>query len=817
MKGFNHLSNRQRVTQAQKDANGGAWYKEQAMTLDHHGSNTSNFIGFGGVDNYTRKKVNYDLFNNIIDKRAFEHVIKPFGAETGDLPANFENRDIISGKIKVLLGMEMEMPFSWKVVAVNEEATTRKEEEEFGRIRDFVTSEIMTPIEQAIQKQIIEQQKGKELTPDEKQQLEQQVAQEKQAQTPDQVRKYMARKHQDPAEIMSHQILEYLIQKEKVNDKFNKGWKHSNISGEEVYWVGIINGEPSLKVINPLYFDYDKSPDLDYIEDGEWARYEYRMTPSEVVSQFGRELKTNELDRLYQFNQNGASESDIDPTFTFDDNAGIDEPYTIRVVHLTWKGLRKIGFLSYFDQRTGKSQEKIIDESYRLNPEQGDLKIKWEWIPECHEVYKILNDIFVYGRPVPGQHRDLDNLYECKLPYYGAACDSLNSPTTSPMDRMKSYQYFYDILIYRVELLMASDKGKILAAYIDHIPKSAGVKTDQFVYFMEANHIAFFNKKEEGNRGSSGNGMSIGDMVKEIDMSLATQISQYIELAEYIERKCGESVGITKAMEGSASPQESVGNNRQNLMQASHIIKPYFELHNIVKGNVLTALLEIAKVAYSTGKPKKLSYVLDDLSMRMLTVDQGLLAASTLGLFVSNSGKADNAKKAVEQLAQAALQNQQASLLDIVKIIRSESVTEVEELLTIAADKASEQAQAIEKQKMDGQDAISRREDQRVRDEWAHDLDMVDKKGEWDYKIKTKVAAMGAMGFDPNKDQDGDGEPDVLEVYKTGVDADIKMKKQALDEAKFGHQQKQDAIGNKQAEQKLKIDEKKANKPASGA
>jgi len=361
---------------------------------------------------------------------------------------------------------------------------------------------------------------------------------------------------------------------------------------------------------------------------------------------------------------------------------------------------------------------------------------------------------------------------------------------------------------------MASDKGKILAANINYIPKSSGVKTDKFMYFMEANHIAFFNPKEEGNKNSN---MSMGDMVKEIDMSLATQINHYIELAEYIERKCGESVGITKAMEGSAGADIAVSNNRQNLMQASHIIKPYFELHNIVKGNVLTALLEVAKVAYSTGKPRKLSYVLDDLSMKMLTVDQGLLSASTLGLFVSNSGKADNAKKAVEQLAQAALQNQQASLLDIIKIIRSESITEVEELLTIAADKAAEQAQAMEKQKMDGADAISRREDQRVREEWAHDERMVDKKGEWDYKTKTKVAAMGAMGFDPDKDEDDDGTPDVLEVYKEGVNADVKLRKQDLDEKRFEHEKAQDKVSNKQADQKLKIDEKKANKPASKA
>ena len=43
-----------------------------------------------------------------------------------------------------------------------------------------------------------------------------------------------------------------LIQKENIRMKFNKGWKHGLISGKEIFWVGIVNGDPILKVINPF-------------------------------------------------------------------------------------------------------------------------------------------------------------------------------------------------------------------------------------------------------------------------------------------------------------------------------------------------------------------------------------------------------------------------------------------------------------------------------------------------------------------------------------------------------------------------------------
>ena len=108
-------------------------------------SRNSEYFGIDTND-YYRKKVNYDLMNNIINPRDFEYVTKPWGDNVGELPAQLVNRDIISPKIKALLGMEARRPFNWKVTAVNEEATTRKEQEETNRLKDFVVKEIMRPL-----------------------------------------------------------------------------------------------------------------------------------------------------------------------------------------------------------------------------------------------------------------------------------------------------------------------------------------------------------------------------------------------------------------------------------------------------------------------------------------------------------------------------------------------------------------------------------------------------------------------------------------------------------------------------------------------
>ena len=792
------FNNTQRLTRAQKEANDKKWFKDQLRSLNKISFSTGSMFGLTnlgrGISDYRRMKVNYDLFNNVINKADFEHVCYPFGKEAGELPADFTNKDIISGKIKALLGMEMRRPFSWKVVATNPEATTRKEEEEFSKLKDFVINSIIAPIKQKIELEQAQATKGQDLTTEEKQRIEQEVAQKLKSMTPQEVKRYMAREHQDPAEALAHQLLQYLIQKENIRMKFNKGWKHGLISGKEIFWVGIVNGDPILKVINPLNFDYDKSSEKDFIEDGDWACYEMSMTPSEIAKYFGSELTNVELDELYESYNN--TNSLPDAAFTFRED-GVSVNLGIRVIHAEWKALKPFKFIYGIDPETGEPYEDIVDESYKMNIEAGDYKEETVWIPTKYEGYQIGNDKFAMLREVPGQHKDLTNLYECKLSYIGSTYDNLNSSTTSLVDRMKYYQYFFNILWYRIELLIGSDDGKSLLLNANLIPKSSGLDIEKWMYYFKVNKLGLLDPTEEGNKGNQ----NIGEAAKEIDMSLVSDIQKYMQLAEYIERRCGESVGITKQIEGQIGSEEAVRNTQQALVQSANILEPYFDMHNLIKRNVLQALIETAKVAYSELQPKSLSYVLDDMSVAMLTPDYELLENSTYGLFVSNSMKADETLQTMQQLSHAALQNQQVELSDVLMIMNSESTQEAEELLKVAESNRAEREQAMQQQQMQSQEqqAEAQRnwEREKMDKEHEHRMAEIDLKGEKDIQKQLILS----MGFNEDKDLDKDGMPDVLEVAKFNVDADIKQRKQDLDEKKL-EQQKKEHDDNKALEEK---------------
>lgn len=807
---------KERLSYKQKNSHNKKWYKDKTDLLDNrHTESMYNENRTDGVSEHKRMKVNYDLFNNILNLADFEYVCKPYGAEVGELPAKMTNRDITSGKIKAVLGMEMKKGFSYKVLATNPEATTRKEQAEFNDIKQYVINEIMKPIRQETELKYQEQLQNKELTEQEKQEILKQLEQEISSKTPDEVKKYHQRDHQDPVEIMSHQLLEYLFQKCEAQRKFNKAFLHGLLTSRLLYYVGNFNGKPDFWNVNPMSLNFSKSDDEDFIQNSEWATCEYFMTPSTIIKYFGKELKDSEIDTIYEEWPNGGSRAEVSDEDLF---SQIDNKYDynnqgdIRVLHSTFKGLRKIGFLKYKDEQDN-IQETLVNEGYELNEDFGDIEVKWEWIPEVYETWKIKisKPIYLRMRPIPGQFKDINNIYECKLPYYGAIFDNINSEETSLMDRLKTYQYYYNIVMFRLETLLASDKGKKILMNINSIPRLKGMKTKEWAYFFDTSSFSWFDPGEEGS-----NYNDVNTVAKVLDMSLVSDIEKYIKIAAYIKQQAGDSVGITEAVEGQVSPNQSVRNNQQNLIQTSNILEPYFSLHDHVKKHVLQALIENAKIAYSNEDSVKLSYVLDDGSTRLLNLDIGKLDNDTLGVFVNNTAKAAEAKELIRQLTHAALQNQKVELSDIISVVRQEGVAEAEETLKVAEQNRREFEEKLQKDRLEAEAEQSEKIRQREREKHEEDKELIILKEE--ERRKTEIVKGGLVGasFNPDQDKDRDGINDFVEIARHGLDAEIRQTKQQLERDQFEHQKEVDKKKLEQEDKKLANEERNLKAGVAG-
>lgn len=733
----------------------------------------------------------YDLYNSIYSEKDLKYVTNPFKQQDG-FPAMAQDYNIIKPKIDLLLGEETKRPFNFRVVHTSDIATSEIQDKAKQMIIDYIQATIMS-----------------KLGPEEQTKY-QEALQSGEIMTPEQIQKYLSKDYKDIAEITAYHSLNYLKNKLNITHEFFKGWKDALIGGEEIYYVGIVNGEPCLQRINPIYFDYDSdTSDLEFIHDAQWCCYEMIMSLTEVYDRLYDKMSEKQLNELLDM-MDDRSKGGVTPEVrktsldyphikTHSINGFSSNPFeeadNIHVWHCCWKSLKKIGFVNIINPETGMPEEYQVDETYK---ETGnELDVEWKWIIEVWEGYRIGQDLYVGIQPVEYQHISADNPNAQRLPYTGVIYNNTNSRPRSLVSMMKPLQYMYIVLWYRLELAMARDKGKVVTMDITQIPKSMNIDVAKWMHYLSALGVNFVNPYEEGwdIPGREGGKPSQFNQISALDLTMANTIDQYINLMDKIESMLSEISGVSKQREGSISSNELVGNVERSVVQSAHITEPWFWVHNQVKKECLTMLLDTAKHAWKDNKTS-IQYVLDDATRAFLTLSDDFFYED-MDIFVEDTTKNQQQIEALKNLMQPAMQNG-ASLLDIAEIITMDNVTMIRSKLEEIEQKRIEQQQAMEQAQAEREQQMAQIQNEIKEEElMLKEAEMDLKKYEIDSNNATKitVAQLNAYRGAENMDQDGNGQIDVVEIGN-----------QALQQQKINSEaaSKQFEFNNKKREMEMK-------------
>lgn len=708
----------------------------------------------------------YDLYNSIYSEKDLKYVTNPFKQQDG-FPAMAQDYNIIKPKIDLLLGEETKRPFNFRVVHTSDIATSEIQDKAKQMIVDYIQATIMS-----------------KLGPEEQARY-QEALQSGEIMTPEQIQKYISKDYKDIAEITAYHSLNYLKNKLNITHEFFKGWKDALIGGEEIYYVGIVNGEPCLQRINPIYFDYDSdTSDLEFIHEAQWCCYEMIMSLTEVYDRLYDKMSEKQLNELLDM-MDDRSKGGVTPEVrktsldyphikTHSINGFSSNPFeeadNIHVWHCCWKSLKKIGFVNIINPETGMPEEYQVDETYK---ETGnELDVEWKWIIEVWEGYRIGQDLYVGIQPIEYQHISADNPNSQRLPYTGVIYNNTNSRPRSLVSMMKPLQYMYIVLWYRLELAMARDKGKVVTMDITQIPKSMNIDVAKWMHYLSALGVNFVNPYEEGwdIPGREGGKPSQFNQISALDLTMANTIDQYINLMDKIESMLSEISGVSKQREGSISSNELVGNVERSVVQSAHITEPWFWVHNQVKKECLTMLLDTAKHAWKDNKTS-IQYVLDDATRAFLTLSDDFFYED-MDIFVEDTTKNQQQIEALKNLMQPAMQNG-ASLLDIAEVITMDNVTMIRSKLEEIEQKRMEQQQAMEQAQAEREQQMAQIQNEIKEEElMLKEAEMDLKKYEIDSNNATKitVAQLNAYRGAENMDQDGSGVPDVIEIGKQAIE-----------------------------------------------
>lgn len=761
--------------------------------------------GFGGNGRSRSDEMQtyYDLYNSIYNEKDLKYVTNPFKQDDG-FPAMAQDYNIIKPYVDQLLGEETKRPFNFHPQRTSDIAASELQEKAKEMLMDYIQATIAS-----------------KLSPEQAARYEQALA-TGEIQTPEAIAKYLQKDYKDIAETEAYHALQFLKRKLNLTHEFYKGWKDALIGGEEIYYIGVINGDPYVERVNPMYFDYEHSLDLEFIDDAAWCRRKMIMSATEIYDRFYDKMSERQLNELLELidQRPGAGNNpeirktsiDYESIKLHKINSFTDNPFDIdhiTVYHCCWKSFKKIGFVTLLNPETGEAEEFQVDEDYKVTG--TEQSVEWDWIIEVWEGYRIGDDMYIGIQPIEYQHISADNPNSQKLPYTGVVYNNTNSKPRSLVSMMKPLQYMYIVVWYRLELALSRDKGKVAVMDITQIPKSMNIDVNKWMHYLSALGVAFINPYDEGwdIPGREGGKPSQFNQLSSWDLTMSNVIAEYIQLMQKIEDMVAKLTGITPQRQGQIAASELVSNTNTAVSMSYHITEPWFWNHNQVKRRVLTMLLNTSKAAWKDSK-KYLNYILDDATRAFVQLSDNFFYED-MDIFVDDSTKNQQYIDQLKQLLQPAMQNG-ASLLDIAEIITLDNMSMIKNRLEEIEQKRMEQMQQQQQAEQQAQQQMAEQQNQLKEEELMlkeAELDLekykVDQdryKAEQDNATKITVAQINSYRGAENMDQDMNGIPDPIEIGKQAleqqkINSDIATKQLELNNKRREIEQKREAENKK--------------------
>lgn len=751
---YNSAFPRQKLPLSKK---GKKWQEDCVNYIIGEGNVTS---GGNSTSYYGELQTYYNLYNSIFDEKDFKSITNPFKVEDG-FPATPHDFNIIRPKVDLLIGEETKRPLNFRVIRTSQEATSEMQEKEKQMILQYIEAAITA-----------------KMSPEEAQQFQEQL-QSGEIMPPEQIAKYMDKDYKDIVENTAYHSLTYLREKLDLDNEFIKGWKDGLISGREIYYVGVLNAEPYAERVNPICFSYDKSPDLDFIEDGSWCCRKMRMPITEVYDRYYDKLEEKDIDRLEEMigstpgrNLGDRSPVDMGIQLRIYDNPIFEGSgkSLVNVWHCCWKSFKKIFYVTTTDD-AGQPQINIVDETYQ--PVGNEVSVEPDWIIEVWEGYRAGSDLYFGIQPIEYQHVSIDNPNSQKLPYCGAIYSNTNSKPRSLVSILKPLQYMYIVLWYRLELAIARDKGKVVNMDITQIPKSMNISPAKWMHYLSSVGVNFINPYEEGWNipGREGGKPAQFNQITALDLTMSNVIAEYIQLMDKIEELAGTISGITQQREGAVSTSEMVGNVERSVVQSSHITEPLFWVHNQCKRRVLNMLLNTAKGAWEETGKQKLQYIFDNGERAFLDITPKFYYED-MDVFVSDTSKdLENIQK-LQQLIQPAMQNG-ASLLEAAEILTNDNFNIIKQKLKdmqTRQEQIQQQQQEAEAQQQQQLQQMQNESKQQELMLQEAQMDLQRYQIDQDNQTKIAVAQINAYRGTEELDQDQNGIPDPVEIGKQAIE-----------------------------------------------
>jgi len=699
---------------------------------------------------------------------------------------------IINTPLNTILGERINRTTQFFCVSNAPESRNEYYRQKGEMLLEQVTATIQQTVLQSILKKA--QQSGQQIDEAFMKQAQEQVPQ----MMPDSIQRYMDTDYADTIEQVHNRILKNLIRRNDIESEFIEGFRHSTIVGKEAYMFEVVNNNLKVKYLPSPSVFYHKSKINKWISEGQYAGYRLFLTPSSIIDTYREHLGLEDIDRLenkmnpsgrgggvnsltgiksiaydtstfYDWQGNtfdnlnrGAVDNMLDD-FMQSGNSTYDRSRfgLFEVTQAYWKSYRKVGILEVFIENDTPI-EQLVDENYEPDENAGEY-VKWFYLNQVYQGTDIAGEFLVNVGPYPYQIFDERDPDYSPLPIEGCEYNNFNGKTIAIADLMLPWAEFYDIVANELKKDLKKALGKVMFMSVDHIPDIPGFDMNKWMYWAKEFGIAWV--------GAGKNKSSFSHFSAQ-DMSFAEQIVSKMNLLDKIKMNCDAFGGFSQPRVAGASSAPTQSQDEQKLTASVNQTEYYFWKHGKCCEKVLTHALNISK--YLLTRKRDYTMLYDDLDQRYIEADLDKAIAANCAIYVINSSQIVNKRQALQQMAMSAA-GKTGQPADMADIIMGDTVNEIKRSLKSIqrkSEQAQQQAQQMEQQKIQA-------EQQAAAEELAW------KKEEHYTSLESKERQVYMQTFarqqDNLKDNNANGEPDILEQEQHFEEVNNNMRKHQND------------------------------------
>jgi hypothetical protein len=476
------------------------------------------------IENYEMVKGKF-IPGHYFDQPDYQDLIGQLQREF-EVPSYLRHYDIISQVINTLSGEWLERPDIFMVKAMDE-----KTQNEYVRTKtDLLQKYVMGNIEAEVARKLMEMgmdpNREDFQSEEEMAQFQQTIEQAKKQLTPPQIEEYMSTSWFTAAEMWGQHQLNLNKQRFNLKMKEKKELEDMLISDRCFRHFYITASGHNEETWNPVNTFFHKSPDVEYVEEGDYVGRVFWLTIPAIIDRYGHLMTAKQLKSLQEsvpkkdkrWNYSAGSEYVFDqymvpfkdyPTYDiirqtqgFQNQSDSNLPYLDSnffsslysgkyfneskgyyfVVEAYWKSQEKLIQVCYLDPETGQKVKmfldedveipknfKILDSSLYDSADEPNTAIE-TWVNRVYKGIKICiknhdgntDDLYLDVKPNEFQFKGDLNIYDSKLPVCGEVFSPRNSESMSLVDLMKPHQIGYNVAMNQLYQIMQREVGRFL-------------------------------------------------------------------------------------------------------------------------------------------------------------------------------------------------------------------------------------------------------------------------------------------------------------------------------------------------------------------